>query len=515
MTVGRKNKRRIRAGLLLGALAYCIASSAAAAPVPAPAEARAVKAEDGRLNVLLIISDDLNTRLGTYGAPVITPNIDRLARQGVRFDRAYSQFPWCAPSRASFLTGLRPDTTGVKDRQTPLRAAVPDLVTLPQYFRQHGYVTARVGKVFHQGVPGDIGTDGADDALSWTQVSNPRGRDKDAEAGRLLNRTPGIGWGSALAFLSDEGSGEQQTDGMVASETIRMLQAHRDRPFFIAAGFYRPHVPLVAPSRYFDLYAAPALRLAAETPQTLAAVSPVTRNWLPDNFGMTESEQREVIQGYYASTSFMDAQVGRILDALRDLGLEDDTLVVFVSDHGLLLGEHGQWLKNVLWDDATRVPLVVRVPGMRGNGRSSSRTVELVDLFPTVVEAAGLPEKTGLEGRSLMPLLRNPTDRRWTKPARSQVKGGRSVTTERWRYTEWEGGKAGRELYDHARDPLEHRNLAELPEFARVIARLKPSLPQGESEARPPAIAYRPDRDCLQLPATAGSRAGVRCAGDD
>ena len=502
---------------LVVAATLCGPSGAALARTGASAKPNPAKIAPAQrqMNVLLIVSDDLSARIGSYGAPVLTPNIDRLAREGVRFDRAYVQFPWCAPSRASFLTGLRPDTVGVKDLQTHIRTTVPNVVTLPQYFRQNGYFSGRVGKIFHQGVPGDIGRSGPDDPVSWTEVSNPRGRDKDAEAqGRLVNLTPGIGLGSAIAHLADEGSDEEQTDGKVASEAIRMLQANRNRPFFIAAGFYRPHVPEVAPKRYFDLYPLSRIKIAPETPQSLAKVLPASRAWVPDNLGMAPDQQREAIQAYYAATSFMDAQVGRVLQAVRQLGLEKNTIIVFLSDHGYLLGEHGQWGKNVLWEEANRAPFIIRVPGAAGNGKASRKIVEFLDLYPTLLEAAGLPGNRSNQGLSLMRLLRKPNDARWNKPALSQVRGGRSVRTDRWRYTEWEGGRLGRELYDHRSDPTEHNTLAADPRHAAVVAKLSAMLPKESIEPRGGGIHYRPAQDCIALPVNAPAGLGVKCSAD-
>lgn len=465
------------------------------------ATAPAFAGEERRPNVLLIMADDLAPRIGSYGGPIRTPNIDRLATQSVSFDRAYSQFPWCAPSRASMLTGTRPDTTRVRDLNTPFRAALPDILTLPQYFRTNGYFSGRVGKIFHQGVPAGIGEAGPDDPFSWDQVIDPRGRDRDAENGRLVELTPGIPYGSAMAYLADEGGDGDQTDGKVATAAIEMLKANKDKPFFIGVGFYRPHVPDVAPRKYFDLYPLGQIRIEQQTPDMLARVLPASKAWTPDNFAMTPDQQRQMIRAYYAATSYMDAQVGRVLDALEQLDLADDTIVVFTSDHGFMLGEHGQWMKNILWEPSARVPLVIRVPGTRSAGRRSPRTVELLDLYPTLLELAGLPGYARNEGKSLVPLLVQPAERSWTKPALSQVRGGRSVRTERWRYTEWEGGKLGRELYDHARDPRELHNLADDPRYASTVASLRTLLPAGPVEARGKPVRYDPIRDCTYFPA--------------
>lgn len=493
-------KRLIRgAALSVMALALAgtpIASSAFAQETAGPAAKQAPRPARP-MNVLFIIADDLAPRLGNYGYPVQTPNIDRLASQAVSFDRAYSQFPWCGPSRASFLTGTRPGTTKVLNLAGSFRTALPDIQTMPQYFRSSGYFSGRVGKIFHQSVPGGIGQSGPDDPQSWDQVVNPRGRDKDAENTTLKIITPGIPYGSSMTYLEDEGADEEQTDGKVATEAIEMMRANKDKPFFIAVGFYRPHVPEVAPKKYFDLYNVDDMKIAGETPEALAKVLPATRAWTPDNFGMNDAEQRKMIQSYYAATSFMDAQVGRVLTALDELELADDTIVVFTSDHGFLLGEHGQWMKNVLWENSNRVPLIIRVPGTRNAGKRSARPVEMLDIYPTLTDLAGLPSYDRNEGKSMRPLLTRPNDKRWTKPALSQVQGGRSVRTDRWRYTEWEEGKLGRELYDHKRDPDERVNLADDPRHAKLIARLKAMLPAGPVEPRPKPTAYDSIRDCL------------------
>lgn len=418
---------------------------------------------------------------------------------------------------------MRPNATRVMDLSAPFRAALPDIQTIPQYFRANGYFSGRVGKIFHQGVPTDIGTGGPDDTLSWDAVVNPRGRDRDAENGKLKVLTPGIPYGSAMAYLDDEGADTEQTDGKVATAAIDMIRAHKDQPFFIGVGFYRPHVPEVAPKKYFDLYPLDKIETTPRRDADLARLLPASKAWTPDNFAMSDEDQRKMIRAYYAATSFMDVQVGRVVDALQDMGLADDTIVVFASDHGFLLGEHGQWMKNILWEEADRVPLIIRVPGTKMAGKRSPRTVELLDLYPTLTDLAGLPHYARNEGTSLSPLLRDPTNRAWTKPALSQVRGGRSVRTERWRYTEWEQGQLGRELYDHIQDPRELQNLADDPQYAAVVSQLHGLLPPGPVEKRPPPVRYDAIRDCTYFPApkngaTAGGEGGggmTRCEAID
>lgn len=437
-----------------------------------------------RMNVLFIASDDLNNHIGAYGHSLVkTPNLDRLARRGRIFNNAYTQFPLCSPSRSSLMTGRRPDATRVYDLTTHFRAALPNAVTLPQMFRRNGYVAARVGKIYHFGVPGGIGTSGLDDPPSWDKFVNPRGRDKDEE-GLLRNLTPQRGLGSSLSYLAAEGTDEEQTDGIVATETIRLLEDHRDKPFFIAAGFYRPHCPYIAPKKYFDLYPVDKIVLPNEPPDHLKSVPDAAITTKPLYWGTSEQQRREVIQAYYASITFMDAQVGRVLDALERLKLADNTIVVFWSDHGYLLTEHGQWMKQSLFEESARVPMIIASPNAKAKGRATSRPVELLDIYPTLADLCGLPAPAGLEGRSLRPLLDNPLAK-WDKAAYTQVERGpqgqrfmgRSVRTERWRYTEWDDeGKQGVELYDHAGDSREYRNLAADPKFAATVAEMKQRL---------------------------------------
>jgi iduronate 2-sulfatase len=450
---------------------------AAMSPAPAFAQQR----PRARLNILLIMADDLNNDMGAYGHPIVrTPNLDRLAARGVRFDRAYNQFPLCSPSRVSMLTGLRPDTTRIYELQTDFRTIVPDAVTLPQLFRRNGYVAARVGKIYHYGNPGDIGTSGLDDPASWDAVVNPRGIDKDEES-VLTNLTPTRGLGSSLSFYASPAADEQHTDGKVATEAIALLEKHKDRPFFIAAGFYRPHCPFIAPQKYFDMYPLDRITVPRFTPEQIADLPPAAMWTTPPNWDVPEDGLRQAIRAYYASITFLDANVGRVLDALTRLGLADNTLVVFVSDHGYHLGERGQWMKQSLFERSARTPLIIAGPGVsRG---ASSRTVELLDLYPTLGELASLAVPSGLHGRSLKPLLHDPKAR-WDRPAFTQVRRGGannpfmgySVRTEKWRYIEWDEGKQGRQLYNEAEDPDELRNLATDPKHANVVAEMQQLL---------------------------------------
>ena len=440
-------------------------------------------AEAGKgFNVLFIAVDDLSTRLGCYGSgSVESPHIDALAARGVRFDRAYCQYPSCGPSRASVMTGWRPRHTGVLDNRTHFRERHPEAITLPQWFRGHGYHAARVGKVFHQNVPTDIGAAGLDDPASWDETVNPRGRDKDEE-GRLTVYTPDLPLPDQMAYLKAEGMDSEQTDGRVADETIRLLKENAGRPFFLAAGFYRPHLPSIAPKPYFDLYSlentpVPSLPSAYRdrVPAAALASTPV---W--PNFGVTEAQARECILAYEATVSFVDTQIGRVLAALDELKLADRTVVVLWGDHGYHLGEHGLWRKNSLFEESARAPLIVAMPGARGAGQDCRRLVEFVDIFPTTAEAAGLPLPEDLDGVSLVPLLHDP-DLPRDRPAFTEVRfrevPGCSIRTDRWRYNEWgEYGSNGRELYDEVGDPSEMTNLAEDPGMAEVVESLSKEL---------------------------------------
>lgn len=458
--------RPLRVSAVAAALLYLAGHTAPVAAQQAPSR---------RPNVLFIMADDLNDDMSTFGHPLVkTPHVDRIAARGVRFDRAYTQFPLCNPSRASLMTGLRPDTIRVYDLVTEFRTAVPDVVTLPQMFQRAGYVAARVGKIYHYGNPGQIGTDGLDDRPSWNEVVNPRGIDKDEEKA-LTILTPGRGIGASLSYYASPAPDEQHTDGKVASETIALLERHKDRPFFIAAGFYRPHCPFIAPKKYFDLHPldgipAPAFGRDARTGAPASALQPP---WNVDAKG-----QREAIRAYYASVSFMDAQVGRLLDALDRLGLAENTIVVFASDHGYQLGEGGLWMKLTLFERSARTPLIVGGPGVSARGRASTRLVEFIDIYPTIAALAGLQAPAHLEGRSLLPLLSDP-GATWNHPALTQVRHGAtgimgySVRTDRWRYTEWADGKNGIELYDEVADPQERNNLAGSPAHTKTVEDLQ------------------------------------------
>lgn len=456
----------------------------------------AVSSAAEKWNVLYIVSDDLNNSLGCYGHPLVkSPNIDRLAARGMRFDRAYCQFPLCNPSRTSFLTGLRPDQSTVFDNAREFRTEVPKITTLPQLFQQHGYAVMRVGKLYHYGVPTQIGTDGLDDKPSWQRVINPRGRDKDDEP-TIFTLQPGQ-FGGTLSWLAAEGEDSEQTDGKGAAAVVQLLEEHKDKPFFIACGFYRPHTPYVAPKPYFTHYPLAKLMLAGGPANDRDDIPRPALTVNPPHYGISEALQREAMQAYFASIEFMDAQVGHVLDALDRLNLADKTVVVFHSDHGYHLGEHGMWQKQSLFEESARVPVIVSTPGMKARGQASSRLVELIDLYPTVADVCGLPAPKWLPGKSFAPLLDEPSQP-WKPAAITQVRRGGggnkkkaatpatvgySIRSERYRLSVWGDGAQGLELYDHESDPHEYANLAADPAHAETVATLRKLLKETLSAA--------------------------------
>ena len=422
-------------------------------------------------NVLFIAVDDMNNDLGCYGHKLVkSPHLDRLAAQGVRFERAYCQFPLCSPSRSSLMTGLRPDRTKVADLAYHFRTGLPDVVTLSQHFMNNGWFAARVGKIYHYGNPGSIGTPGLDDPPSWKVALNPAGRDKLTDEPAIIQYTGAkMNFGASLSWLAAEGEDSDHTDGKVADEAIKLMEQHRDEPFFLAVGFYKPHTPYVAPKKYFDLYPpAEQIPLAEVMEGDCNDIPPLALGSQRGD-SLTDEQRRLCRRAYWACISFADAQIGRVLDALDRLQLREKTIIVFWSDHGYHLGEHGLWQKQTCFEEAARVPLIIAAPGTKARGAGSRAIVELVDLYPTLADLAGLRTAVDLQGVSLRPLLDDP-GRAWSRPAFTQCQRGkangnwvfgRSVRTDRWRYTEWDKGRQGIELYDHDADPLEYTNLAE------------------------------------------------------
>jgi iduronate 2-sulfatase len=392
--------------------------------------------------------------------------------------------------------------TKVYDLTRHFRDELPDVVTLPQLFRNHGWWVARVGKIYHYNVPAGIGTNGLDDPRSWDHVVNPKGRDVADEA-LIINPLPSRPISAALSWLAADGADEEQTDGMITTAAIALMREKRSQPFFLGVGYFRPHTPFVAPKKYFELYPLENIQLPPDIPGDRDDIPPIAfaHNNLTPHYGLDELTLRQALQAYYASVSFVDAQVGRLLDELERLELTDSTLIVLWSDHGYHLGEHGGiWQKRTLFEQSAGAPLIIRAPGAAGNGTASEAIVEFVDIYPTIAQHCGLTPPANLSGRSLMPLLADPT-RRWDhagftqvlRPGDGQPVMGRSVRTNRWRYTEWAGGAAGVELYDHQHDPGEIHNLASQPEHAKTRQSLR-ALFEGKAMADVPRSPFDPAR---------------------
>lgn len=434
-----------------------------------------------RLNVLFIVADDLRCAIGCYGDPQArTPNMDRLAARGVRFDRAYVQYTVCNPSRTSFLTGLRPERTGIVGNTTFFRTSLPDVVTLPQLHRQNGWRAESYGKIYHTGGSlDDLHLTWLDRGKSWDKAEmfqpTPAGR-----KGEVRNLTGGtLKWANVGAM---DGGDEDQPDGIIAREVIAAMERLDGQPWFIGAGFHRPHDPFLTPRKFWELYPEGALKLWRDP----ADATPMPRLATGDGFQeafakFTDRERMDFLRAYYAGVSFTDANVGKLLAAMDRLKLWERTVVIFIGDHGYHLGERGWWNKHTLYDRACRAPLMVCAPGVKpGVARG---LVEFVDLYPTIADLVGLKTPAGLPGQSLRPLLVDPSrpgkDAAFTLVVRGR-NIGHSVRTERWRYIEWNEGADGIELYDHEHDAEEMHNVAGDARHAGLIAGLKATLKNAD-----------------------------------
>jgi len=482
-------------------LANLSATALAAGLVPWPVHAEDPPAPSGRPNVLFIGVDDLRPQLASYGCSQMkTPNLDRLAEIGLQFNRAYVQQAVCAASRASLLTGCRPDTTGVDMPMLPwfISDFLPSHPDIQTFMHSHGYYTRTLGKVHHA----------PEKFPSFSSLSEvhykPEARfyalaENKQEGTRKQWTRPAPAW--EIADLPDDA----YMDGQVAAAaiaTIRRAVGH-DRPFFIAPGFMKPHLPFSCPKRYWDLYSPDDIRLPE-----VDGVGPNVPPWaishaeigfyaeIDDPADIPEEAARRLIHGYYACVSFVDAQIGKLLDELESQGLMDSTVIILWGDHGWHLGDHGTWCKHSNFERATRAPLIVRTPGMLTGGRQCDALVEYVDIFPTVLELCGYDVPGYLEGVGLTPLLENP-GRQWKRAAFSQYPRGDvegySIRTACHRYTEWRdrrtGEVRGRELYDHDRDPLEGTNVVDAEGYRRVAERLAKQLAAGWKAALPPGVA--------------------------
>jgi len=472
-----------------------------------------VQAALSKPNVLFIAVDDLRPELGCYGNSIIkSPNIDRLARAGMVLNRAYCQQAVCSPSRSSLLTGTRPDTTKVWDLQTHFRKALPDVVTLPQHFKNNGYFVQGMGKIYHGSL---------NDALSWSVPwTNPqtesyasaesqalvqKKRQKAKAAGKKKDALRRASKGPA--YEGENVPDNTFHDGALADMAVAALRniKQKQEPFFLAVGFIKPHLPFVSPRKYWDLYDPAKIPLAPNpfrpkgAPEyavleggELHTYEGVPPGHIPDDFA------RRLKHGYYAAVSYMDAQVGRVLDELDRLGLRDNTIIILWGDHGWKLGEHDAWCKHSNVENDTRVPLLLSVPGMKNAGKRTDALVEFVDIYPTLADLAGLPLPKHLEGASFRPVLDDP-GRPWKtaifsqypRPAGNKRRMGYTMRTERYRFPAWLGrddhSKVDAvELYDHQADPQENTNVATRPENAALVKELMAKLTAGWKAALPP-----------------------------
>jgi iduronate 2-sulfatase len=449
-----------------------------------------------KLNVLFIVADDLRDTVGCYGnTEVKTPNLDRLAARGVRFDRAYAQYPVCNPSRTSFMTGLRCEQTGVVGNLTMFRTKLPDLVTMPQLLRQNGYRAVSYGKIYHVGeAAGEVRDGWMDVGKSWDEAKMFRA----TPAGHVIegrNLTGGklkwCEWGATA------GTDDDQPDGQTAAHAVAEIEklTAQGKPWMIAAGFHRPHDPFIAPKKYFDLYPPGSMKLYHDP----ADISPLRKLSLPGGAfqeafsAFTDQERMEFQRAYYAGVSFTDAQVGRLMETMDRLKLWERTLVIFIADHGYHHNERGWWNKNTLFDRSCRVPFIVVAPGVKG-GQVSRSLIELVDIYPTVADYCGVKPVHALAGESLRPLLQNPAAKGRDAAFTIVVRGaqyGQTIRTDRWRFIQWSDGAV--ELYDHANDREELHDVSARPEHAALLkelqARFRKAVPytlaRGDVEETP------------------------------
>ncbi len=449
-------------------------------------------------NVLFIAVDDLRTQLGCYGVPWIqSPNIDALAAEGTVFKRAYCQQAICGPSRASVLSGCRPDTTGVHNLETSLREAMPDVLSLPEHFKNNGYETVSVGKIYHHA---------KDDLQGWSKEPfqskgdwQGRGyltdeaietiKEGDMQREAAGDKRRGLGPAFEAADVPDDAYHDGKDAQAAMQELDRLSQG--DKPFFLALGFHKPHLPFNAPKAYWDLYDADSLPLAKNpffpkgiTTYSLADFGELRGYFaVPKEGPVPEALARQLIHGYSACVSYMDAQMGKVIAHLKQLGVYDDTIIVLWGDHGWKLGEHNSWCKHSNFEIDTQAPLIARVPGMQGN--ATDRLVEFVDMYPSLCELSGLAVPAHCEGQSFVPLMKNP-DQAGKQAAFSQYPRhavmGYTMRTDRYRYTEWldadDQSVKARELYDHSVDDQENENIAESADEA-LLAALSQQLSAG------------------------------------
>lgn len=445
-----------------------------------------VKNKDKKYNVLFIIADDLTaTAVSSYeNMASYTPHIDQLATEGVRYTKAYSQYPVCGPSRASLLFGYYPNATETYGYVSGRDKVGDTRKSLPQLFKENGYYTARVSKLFHMGVPIDIetGSNGQDDEASWTERFNSQGPEWTAEGEAELVQNNPYGeisrkGGNVMTIVKADGDDLLHSDGKTAAKAIDLIKEHKNKPFFLAVGLVRPHVPFVAPKAYFEAYPHEQIVLPPKVENDWDDIPARGINYVTSvNGEMSEEQEKKAIAGYYASVSYMDAQVGKILKSLKQEGLEETTIVVFTSDHGFHLGEHRFWMKVSLHEESVRVPMIIKVPG-KAPAVCHSMT-ELLDLYPTLAELTNLKASGHLQGQSLVKTLDDP-NAKVREYAFSVSQGGKSflLRNHKWAYIQYnEDGSAGMELFDMEHDGKQYNNLALNPVYAPVVKELQEQL---------------------------------------
>jgi iduronate 2-sulfatase len=456
--------------------------------------ATTVQAARPKYNVLFVISDDLTyTALSCYGNTVCkTPNIDRLAARGIRFTRAYCQGTYCGPSRASFMSGYYPHATGTLGYSNP-RPRIGDRATWSQHFKNDGYYTARVSKIFHMGVPGGIerGDDGDDDALSWTERFNSKGPEWRAPGdGETLEnnshgKKPVVG-GNTFVVVEADGDDLVHSDGKTAAKAVELIEKHRDEPFWLGVGFVRPHVPFVAPRRYYPPFKPyDKMVLPEKVEGDWDDVPKPGINYKTSvNMKMDVRRQKKAVGGYYASVAYMDAQVGKVLDALQRVGLEDKTIVIFTSDHGYHLGEHDFWAKVSLRDESAGVPLIISMPGK--SAAVCHSLVELIDLYPTISSLCGLDVPERLQGKNISKMFDDPScEVRDAAFSVAPMRKGFLLREQDYAYIQYgEDAADGIELFDMRTDRKQYTNLVDSPNYRQVVERLRAKMTAKLNEVR-------------------------------
>lgn len=445
-------------------------------------------------NVLFIISDDLTTTaVSAYGNSACkTPNIDQLASEGIKYTKAYCQYPVCGPSRASFMSGYYPNATTTFGYVSGRENIGNERPTWSQLFKENGYFTARVSKIFHMGIPIDIekGSDGKDDLASWNEKYNSQALEwqTKGEAELVQGNPDGTierKGGNVMTIVKADGDDLVHADGQTAQKASNLIRKHKDEKFFLAVGMVRPHVPFVAPKAYYDPYPHSNVVLPEKIEGDWDDIPKRGINYVTSvNGEMSVQQQQKAVAAYYASVSFMDDQVGKVLKTLKDEGLEDNTIVIFTSDHGFHLGEHDFWMKVSLHEESAQVPLIIKVPGKKPAVCNSF--VELIDMYPTIAELAGLKYSEHLQGKSLVKTLDDP-NHKVRDMAFSVSQGGRTflLRTDKWAYIQYdEDANSGIELFDMENDPQQFTNLAKDPDYLKVVSEFKQKLKDKLIEVR-------------------------------